>query len=144
MAGKFVDDFFVDDFTANPGVRDMNRPLRVLMVEDSEDDAALLLEELRRGGFDVAHERIETADDMRAALQAGAWDVVLSDYSMPTFSAAILEAGGWRRVSKRTPRLGRHLAERGLMSAHSRRTALPRCAHCTWSPTRAESLIRSR
>ena len=64
----------------------MNRPLRVLLVEDSEDDAALLLEELRRGGFDVTYLRVETADAMREALEEGSWDIVLSDYSMPTFS----------------------------------------------------------
>jgi PAS domain S-box-containing protein len=57
------------------------------MVEDSEDDAELILRELRRGGFDVAHRRVETADDMRDALVTKAWDVILSDFSMPEFSA---------------------------------------------------------
>ncbi|HEX7669399.1 MAG TPA: PAS domain S-box protein, partial [Polyangiaceae bacterium] len=62
-------------------------PLRALVVEDSEDDALLLARELRRGGCDVTYERVETAGDMKAALESGAWDVVISDYSMPHFSA---------------------------------------------------------
>ncbi len=61
-------------------------PLRLLVVEDSEDDARLLLEQLRRGGLKAAHERVQTADTMRAALQTREWDVVVSDYSMPGFS----------------------------------------------------------
>jgi two-component system cell cycle sensor histidine kinase/response regulator CckA len=63
------------------------KPLRVLMVEDSEDDAELILRELRRGGFDVTHRRVETADAMREALAGKPWDIVLSDFSMPEFSA---------------------------------------------------------
>ena len=64
----------------------MNPLLRVLIVEDSEDDATMLLAELRRGGFDVAHVRVQTAEAMRAALVESVWDIVVSDYSMPTFS----------------------------------------------------------
>jgi PAS domain S-box-containing protein len=60
--------------------------LRLLIVEDSEDDASLLVHELERGGYDVDHRRVETAAAMRAAL-AEPWDLVISDYSMPTFSA---------------------------------------------------------
>jgi hypothetical protein len=65
----------------------MGDPLRVLIVEDSEDDAALSLRELRRGGFEVSFERVQTADDMIAALDGGRWDLILSDYTMPSFSA---------------------------------------------------------
>lgn len=65
----------------------MGRPLRALIVEDSERDAELLLRELRRGGFDVHFERVDTAAAMSTALDAQAWDVILSDYSMPTFDA---------------------------------------------------------
>ena len=65
----------------------MGTPLSVLIVEDSEDDALLSLRELRRGGFDVSFERVQTEQDMRAALDKGGWDLVLSDYTMPTFSA---------------------------------------------------------
>ena len=64
----------------------MGQSLRVLVVEDSENDAELLLRELTRGGYDVIHERVETSDAMRAALARGSWDLVISDYSLPTFS----------------------------------------------------------
>jgi signal transduction histidine kinase len=60
--------------------------LRVLLVDDSEDDALLLLRELRRGGWDLQHLRVETAAGMIAALESQAWDIVISDYSMPQFS----------------------------------------------------------
>ena len=46
----------------------MSVPLRVLLIEDSEADAELLLDELRRGGFDPVSERADTADAMRASL----------------------------------------------------------------------------
>jgi PAS domain S-box-containing protein len=65
----------------------MGDSLRVLIVEDSEDDALLCLRELRRGGFDIASERVETAESMKAALERAPWDLVLSDYTMPRFSA---------------------------------------------------------
>jgi len=64
----------------------VKRLLRVLIVEDNEDDATMLLEELRRGGFEVVHVRVQTAEDMRAALGEQTWDVVVSDYSMPQFT----------------------------------------------------------
>ena len=64
----------------------MTRPLRVLIVEDSHDDATMLLDELRRGGFEADYGRIETAEAMRAALVEQTWDVIVSDYSMPTFT----------------------------------------------------------
>ena len=62
-------------------------PLRVLIVEDSEDDMLLLLRELRRGGYDPTYERVDTRDAMRAALDRQAWDAILCDYSMPHLSA---------------------------------------------------------
>ena len=60
--------------------------LRALLVEDSPDDAELILIALRRGGFDVIHERVETPEAMGAALDREAWDVVIADYSMPRFN----------------------------------------------------------
>jgi PAS domain S-box-containing protein len=63
------------------------RPLRVLFVEDREDDALLALRELRRGGFAVTHDRVETAEELSAALESSRWDVVIADYSLPSFSA---------------------------------------------------------
>src|SRR5437016_6062345 len=65
----------------------MGNPLRVLLVEDSPADAELLVYELVKGGYEVTATRVDTADAMRAALGAEAWHVVLSDYSMPAFSA---------------------------------------------------------
>jgi len=61
-------------------------PLRVLIIEDSEDDALLLLRELTRGGFDPMVERVDTREDMVAALDRQIWDIILCDYVMPRFS----------------------------------------------------------
>jgi len=74
-------------------------PLRALIVEDRAADADLILRELKRGGFVTTHERVETADALRAALDKQAWDIVLSDYYLPTFDApgalAVLQASGY-------------------------------------------------
>lgn len=64
----------------------MATTLRALLVEDSPGDAALLLRELRRGGYEPFHERVDTKEGMDEALDRGHWDVVISDYSMPHFS----------------------------------------------------------
>ncbi|HXF10709.1 MAG TPA: PAS domain S-box protein [Desulfuromonadaceae bacterium] len=60
--------------------------LAVLIIEDSENDTQLLLEELKKKGYDPAHERVETASAMTSALERRRWDVILSDYTMPDFS----------------------------------------------------------
>ncbi|MBE9167964.1 EAL domain-containing protein [Pleurocapsales cyanobacterium LEGE 06147] len=66
----------------------MNKLLRVLIVEDSEDDAELLAIELERGGYQPIYQRVDTRVDMQTALRdKKPWDVVLADYSMPQFSA---------------------------------------------------------
>lgn len=65
----------------------MSTPLRVLIIEDSEDDALLVVRNLRRGGYDPTFERVETAEAMTAALNRQIWDILISDYSMPHFSA---------------------------------------------------------
>lgn len=65
----------------------MNATLRVLLVEDSEDDAALLLRELRKHLSDPIVQRVDTESAMLKALEKQSWDIVLSDYSMPEFSA---------------------------------------------------------
>lgn len=67
--------------------KDEHNRLRLLLVEDSADDAELLLAELRRGGFSPVARRIETSEEMRAALQSETWDMIVADYSMPRFSA---------------------------------------------------------
>ena len=63
------------------------RPLRVLLAEDSEDDAFLVGRELRRGGFCEVMERVETRPAMKEALALRGFDIIISDYSMPTFDA---------------------------------------------------------
>ncbi|MEW6306715.1 MAG: response regulator [Verrucomicrobiota bacterium] len=63
----------------------MSKPLRVLLIEDSAADAEMLLEELRRSGYEPDHVQVASADKLHAALQEGPWDVVVSDYSMPGF-----------------------------------------------------------
>ncbi|MBX3664137.1 MAG: response regulator [Burkholderiales bacterium] len=64
----------------------MSRPLRLLLVEDSQDDADLLLLTLRRGGYAPQHQRVSDAREMAAALDDGPWDLVIADYSLPQFS----------------------------------------------------------
>jgi CheY-like chemotaxis protein len=65
----------------------MGKPLRVLLIEDSYTDAQLLLRELRRSGYEVEFERVETAEAMQVILLENPWDLILSDYTMPKFSA---------------------------------------------------------
>lgn len=64
----------------------MNIPIRVLIVEDSEDDTLLVVRELKRNGFDVIFERVDNHKAMEDALVKQEWDVVIADYSMPKFS----------------------------------------------------------
>ncbi len=65
----------------------MGMPLRVLIVEDSEDDKELALRELRRGGYDPVYERVDTSEAMGMALDQQTWDIIISDYTMPNFNA---------------------------------------------------------
>jgi signal transduction histidine kinase len=60
--------------------------LRVLLVEDSEHDATLVLAELKRSGYDVVSERVYSADALTATLAGREWDLVIADYSMPSFT----------------------------------------------------------
>ena len=64
----------------------MATQLHVLVVEDNEDDMDLLLRELRRGGYETAPLRVQTYEEMKAALEQDTWDIVFSDYSLPKFS----------------------------------------------------------
>src|SRR2546425_12092414 len=76
----------------------MATPLRILYVEDADDDATLIAAHLRRAGYAPVIERVETAAAMAAVLAAGPWDIVLSDFSLPRFSAPdaleVLHASG--------------------------------------------------
>jgi PAS domain S-box-containing protein len=65
----------------------MDRRLSVLIVEDSESDAGLIVRQLQKASYDVSHERVETDDQMRTALEKQPWGLVIADYNLPQFSA---------------------------------------------------------
>lgn len=65
----------------------MVKLLHVLVIEDSENDAELLLDEIREAGYEPMSERVQTAQELTAALARHAWDTILCDYVMPQFSA---------------------------------------------------------
>src|SRR5438128_11941241 len=65
----------------------MSRPLRILIVEDSEDDTQLLLHQLRRGGYDPMHERVDSVATMEQALDRQQRDLVIADYGLPNFNS---------------------------------------------------------
>ena len=65
----------------------MEKPLKCLLVEDSEHDEMLLIEALRRGGYDPVYQRVQTEETMRTALHAQPWEVIFCDYVMPKFNA---------------------------------------------------------
>jgi diguanylate cyclase (GGDEF)-like protein/PAS domain S-box-containing protein len=64
---------------------DVEIPLAVLIVEDSESDAKLIARLLNKAGYAVVSEQVETAEQMRSALDKRSWDIVISDYSLPKF-----------------------------------------------------------
>jgi PAS domain S-box-containing protein len=77
----------------------MGTPIAVLIVEDSESDAQLVARLLRKGGYDVTFERIDSAEQMHLALEKQSWDIVISDYSLPRFNGYaalhLLQEKGW-------------------------------------------------
>ncbi len=77
----------------------MSTPLRVLFVEDSVEEPALLVRQLRRGGYDPTFARVDSADALGAALGAQTWDIIIAEYTMSRFS---------------TPAALNQLKERGL------------------------------
>ena len=64
----------------------MPRLLRVLLIEDSEFDATLILRLLVKGGYDLHHQRIETSAELASALESD-WELIIADYNLPQFSA---------------------------------------------------------
>ncbi len=64
----------------------MSKKTRILLIEDSEDDAILIERVLNKGGLELIMERVSTADEMTQALEHQTWDAVLCDYMMPNFS----------------------------------------------------------
>ena len=65
----------------------MKDEIRVLLVEDSADDAIFVIDDLEKGGLKIQHRRVDTARDMRDALTKDPWDIILCDYSIPGFGA---------------------------------------------------------
>src|SRR5262245_58552337 len=63
------------------------KTLRLLIIEDSEDDAELVTHHLRRNGYELYFQLVQTAEAMREALKTEILDIIISDYSMPQFSA---------------------------------------------------------
>lgn len=60
-------------------------PIRLLLVEDSEDDVLLLLRELRKGGYDPDYQQVDTLAGLQHALQGQTWDLVITDHNLPGF-----------------------------------------------------------
>lgn len=60
--------------------------LNILIVEDSEDDTLLDLLQIKKGGYNISYERVETAEALKKALRSKKWDIILCDYSMPHFN----------------------------------------------------------
>jgi CheY-like chemotaxis protein len=67
-------------------MRPVNARLKLLIVEDSEDDLLLMVREIKHGGYQVAYKRVESEAEMRAALAGEDWDLIVADYTMPHFS----------------------------------------------------------
>ena len=65
----------------------MDNPLRILVVEDSEDDALLIVHRLKHAGYQPMFERVDDANAMRAALSQKTWDVIIADHNMPQFNS---------------------------------------------------------
>jgi len=64
----------------------MEKPLRVLIVEDSENDTLLVVRELKRGGYKPVFERVDSLEAMTSALEREERDIIIADYTMPRFS----------------------------------------------------------
>lgn len=69
------------------GLFRMKKLLRLLIVEDSEFDAQMMVTLLRKDGYDVQSKRVETAAALKSALSEGPWDLILADYNLPEFNA---------------------------------------------------------
>ena len=84
---RHLDSRYVTTFLVGEA-KGMKMALRVLLVEDSEEDATLVVHELAQGGYDVVVRRVDTADALMTALENEPWDLAIGDYTMPQFSGA--------------------------------------------------------
>ncbi len=64
----------------------MKKQLRILMIENSKDDALLIIDYLKKCGYELEYQRVETAAEMESALNKTPWDIIYSDYFLPKFS----------------------------------------------------------
>jgi PAS domain S-box-containing protein len=64
----------------------MGKPLKVLLIEDCDDDEYLIIRALKNEGYELTYARVENARDMSKALNRESWDIVISDYSLPKFN----------------------------------------------------------
>jgi len=64
----------------------MKRSIKLLIIEDSEDDAELLVRKVTKSGYKIKYSRVESEKEMKSALQQEAWDLIISDYSLPNFT----------------------------------------------------------
>jgi PAS domain S-box-containing protein/putative nucleotidyltransferase with HDIG domain len=64
----------------------MDKPIDILIVDDSPDDALLLVRQLKHGGYNPTYEQVDTAQAMNRAIDDNKWDAIICDYSMPNFS----------------------------------------------------------
>ena len=116
--------------------------LRVLLVEDSENDALLLLDVLECGGYEPVYERVQTTEEMERALREASerrpWEVVLSDYYVPRFRASDALAL-LRRLGYDTPfavvsgKIGEDAAV-AMMRAGGRRITSAKRTRCGYAP----------
>lgn len=80
----------------------MDKPLRVLIIDDSEADARLLQRALRKGGLEIAATRVDNAAAMQDAIAAHRWDVAISDCHMPEFGPEAALAI-WQEIGQDQP-----------------------------------------
>jgi len=71
-----------------PTPSSVDRPLRVLMVEDNANDCELILRQLKRCGFTPLFRRVDNESELRRALEQDPWDIIITDHTLPTFSGA--------------------------------------------------------
>jgi hypothetical protein len=64
-------------------------PLSLLLIEDSEEDALIILHELKQGGYDIDFEQVDSSGKLEASLAARSWELILSDFAMPQFSGTV-------------------------------------------------------